>query len=346
MMKGGKFSFVLVFVLSLHATGLTFGQTKLKIGYIPVGGAMPLYIAVEKGYLTQAGIQFELQAFHGSGPMIAPLAANQMQIAPNGINVGLFNAIGRGMPIIAVASASVNIPKHSVENYMVRADLKDKIRRVSDLKGRKVAFNTKVATFAYSLGTALEKEGLSLKDIQIVTIGFPEMRIAFETKAIDVAAVVDPVATMIADQGFAVKWKKTFDFVKNPYMQTFAVQYNGDWAAKNATAATNFITAWLKAARYYFEAVELGKNREEIVDIAMKYTSSKQRWIFDRVDWTYANPNGYVDKESLQNQIDWYFANGYITKRLSVDQVVNNNYVEQALKQLGTYEVVHTHPLD
>lgn len=324
--------------LALNRAVTLPAATLINMGRLGTSAELPIFIAIEKGFFKEAGIELKFSEFTASGPMVAPLATNQLQIFSSGIGPGLYNAIARGMPIVIVSSSSRHLPGRSVEVLVVRSDLKEKIKRASDLKGRKVAINAPGSVLIYSLGKALATEGLALKDIDLVYMSFPDMVVALKTKAIEVAYQVEPMATLAEAEGHGVKWKTTGDFVKDPSPDTAGVHFNKDWARANPELAVNFLTAWLKGVRIYHEAVERGINREEMINIAIKYTRVKERWVYDKMNWAFINPNGLMDVKSIQDQIDWYFRNGHITHRLTEDQVVDNSYMEKVLKKLGEYK--------
>ena len=49
------------------------------------------------------------------------------------------------------------------------------------------------------------------------------------------------------------------------------------------------------------------------------------------------NPNGSLNLHGLADEQEWYVANGYMTDRLDLDQVVDYRFLDFALQQLGRY---------
>ena len=137
-------------------------------------------------------------------------------------------------------------------------------------------------------------------------------------------------------KGYGIKWKVTTDFLES--WEVAGVIYNSNWAAKNPDLARNFMMAWLRGARDYYKAAYFGPNRKEVVDIAVKYTRVKDPALYDKMNWFYITPNGYVDKRSIQDQISWYYKHGYITAGPPLTKVVDDSYVRHALERIGTVE--------
>lgn len=302
-----------------------------------MSGDSGFIIAKERGYFQEQGLEVVLQRFDSGATIMAPLAGGQLDVGQGGTGIGTFNGIKRGFPIIAVAN-TVILDRGNGNAFMVRSDLKNEIVKVSDLKGRKVAINAMASPLLYSLGMALETGSLSLKDVTLATMPFPDLRVAFKNKAIDMGINVEPLATLVARSGEAVIWKKTDDFVNNPYQTIGSLFYNVDWARKNPDAANRFMIAFLKGVRDYHDAMTKRVKREEVIGYFIKHTGMKDRAIYDLIPWGAGNPDGYESKESVLHQQDWYFKNGYLDSRLPIEKFVDDRYVDHAISVLGKYK--------
>ena len=62
----------------------------------------------------------------------------------------------------------------------------------------------------------------------------------------------------------------------------------------------------------------------------------KDRALYERMVWQFADPNGTLGKRSIEDQIAWYQRHGMLTKPVAYEQVVETRYLDAALKQLGT----------
>ena len=114
-----------------------------------------------------------------------------------GLNVGAvdFGFVGEAPPIFAqAAGAKFYYIGHDpaaplAEAIVVRKD--SAIKSVAELKGKKVALN-KGSNVHYLLVRLLEKNGLTLGDIQPVYLPPADARAAFESKAVDAWVIWDP----------------------------------------------------------------------------------------------------------------------------------------------------------
>ncbi len=64
----------------------------VRIGYVPVLIYAPLYIAVERGYFADAGIDAQLVPVQGGSNSVVQLAAGNFDAAVGGVGAGLLNA--------------------------------------------------------------------------------------------------------------------------------------------------------------------------------------------------------------------------------------------------------------
>ncbi|MSP98155.1 MAG: hypothetical protein EXR29_13260 [Betaproteobacteria bacterium] len=336
-MKPAAFLFVCVCSFLAVLASPAGAQTVVRAGALGISADGPVYIAIEKGYFREQGIEVKLENFAGGAQAMAPLSAGQLDVTPSsGITPALFNAFARGLPLRIVGPNSIDLEGGNV--LMVRNDLKGQIQRFSNLKGSKIAVNTAGSALLYMIGKMLESDGLSIKDVEIVYMPFPDMGTAFQNKAIAAATEVEPFITLFQDRGLAYAWKSAADTIRNPHFQVAVVIYNSDWAQKNPAAAQGFMTAYLKGSRDFVDAAKGGKIRSEVVDILIKHTRVKDKALYDRMRWPHPDPNGVVVKESLRDQQDWHAKDGTVPKKVDIDAIVDDRYVKHSIQQLGLYK--------
>jgi NitT/TauT family transport system substrate-binding protein len=87
-------------------------------------GTADVYIAEDRGYYAEEGVQVDLQ------PMIASevaqtLAVGQIAFGITNPDPGLFNAMDRGLDIKMLAALTRNKPGDKVAAFLVRKDLVD-----------------------------------------------------------------------------------------------------------------------------------------------------------------------------------------------------------------------------
>ena len=293
------------------------------------------YIADAKGYFRELGIEVEIKEFESGNDMLPALATGQIDVAGGITGSNLFNAVVRGLDIRMVADKGTNIPGSSYFNLMVRKDLVDQIKEYSDLAGKKIGVFAVGAFPQYLVTKALEYGGLTVDDVEWVTLGPPDLNVAFANKSIDAALQIEPLVTLAEDQGVAVRFRDTTEFL--PEGQLAEVLVGGRFV-ENEEVSKRFMVAYVKGLRDYNDAFLKGKNTEEIIDIMTQYTTLKERDLWKKVAVTGLNPNGSLYEESIRDQYEWFKEQGDLRGEVDLDKIIDHSLVEFAIDYLGKYE--------
>lgn len=333
-MRSKIFAWLVVMPIAWFAGSAT-AQDVVKVGHLGITADAPVYIAIEKGYFRERKIEVKLEPFVSAVPAMAPLSTGEIQVVGGGIGPTLFNAYARDFPVRVVAHRTRDVEGNAVDTLMVRSDLKGQIRRGADLKGRKIAINARGSALTYMVGKLLESDGLTMNDVEIVYMSWPDMAPAFASKAIDLGTIVEPFAAMYEEKGLASIWKRGPDVIRNPVWEIAALFYNDDWAKKNPRVATDFMAAYLLGARDMMAAWNGGKNRGEVIDIMIKYTRTKDRGLYDRMHWGHVDPNGAIVRDSLRDQQDFFAKLGVVPKKVDIDAIIDERYLKAALEKIG-----------
>ncbi len=302
------------------------------------GADVPFLLAQERGYLREQGIEMTTQVFNGAGQMIAPLGADQLDIGGGAPGPGLFNAIQRGVNVRIVADRVRMVPGSRFNCLMVRKALLDsgEVQSFADFRGRTFAENVPAVATTYAFERALQGAGLSLQDVNVTVLAFPDMLAAYANGAIDVAFVVEPFVTLAEERGVAQCWRPTGDLV--PDFQLAVVLYGPSFAEQRPELARRFMVAYLRAARDYVRAFfGDGEGRDAILQLMAELTGSRDTALLARQAALWLNPDGAVNKASLVDMQRWYRERGDLAAEADLDRAVDMSYVDYALSQLGPY---------
>ena len=229
---------------------------------------------------------------------------------------------------------------YEYSTLLVRKDLVEsgRYKTLADLKGMTIATASQGAGSESSLNEGLKKGGLKFTDVNVVYMGFPEMLAAFKNKGIDAGVTNEPTVTRSIEQGFAVRASPHTIY---PGQQT-AVALYADEFIKRRDVAQKFMNAYLRALRDYNDALKGGRlagpGADEIIAILNEYTRIKNPKVYRDMTPFAANPDGHVNKVTLQNDYDFFKGRGLISGRVTVDQVIDNSFADEAVRQLGSYK--------
>jgi len=214
------------------------------------------------------------------------------------LNVGSidFGDVGEAPPIFAQAAGAplayvaATVPRPATEAVLVPKD--SPIKNVTDLKGKKVAYN-KGSNVHYFLVKLLEKNGLKYDDVQSVFLPPADARAAFEKGAVDAWVIWDP------------------------FLAAAEVGLNGRILA-DATGVVN-------NRAYYFSTLDYAARNADVIKIVIEEINKLDQWGSAHRDALAAEfaplwglPKPVVDR-SVTRQV---YGTGPITKAILQEQQV------------------------
>lgn len=266
---------LMLLLLLLTVTGCNFSSNgnssengekrTVKIGYLPITHAMPLFI--EKELAEYEGFNLELIKF-GSWPELMD-ALNTGRIDGASVLITLaMKAKEQGIDLKAVALG------HQDGNVLVTA--KD-IHNVKDLKDKNFAIPHKFSTHNILVYQMLKQNGLQYSDIPAIEMPPAEMPAALSQGRISGYVVAEPfgAASIEADTGKVLYqdnqiWQNSIDC---------ALVLRGEFIEKERDIAQEFVNYYVKAGKqaqlkdaHTFEmSSKYMKANKEVMDISLQW---------------------------------------------------------------------------
>jgi NitT/TauT family transport system substrate-binding protein len=335
---------LLTLVLGTLWALLPLGPASAQPITVGVTGTMsdaPIYIAENKRFFVDEGLDVKITTFRSAADMVAPLGIGQIEAGAGSASAGLYNAVARGIRIKIVADKASSSPGYGATKILIRKDHIDSGRYggANDSKGMRFAMNAPGVSNTATLDAFLRSVGLKYTDVETVNMALPDHVIALHNKAVDAAVSVEPAGTIAVRNGDAVVVKSDDEILPNH--QIAVLLYAEDFAKRRAAAAERFMRAYIRAVRFYNGALRNGRlagpNAEEVIAILSESTPVKSRDIYKVVTPTGINPDGRVNAESLASDIAFYARQGLTNGEVELGTVIDNSFVEAALKALGPY---------
>jgi NitT/TauT family transport system substrate-binding protein len=313
-------AFVVLLPLSVRAQLET-----VKLGDLAAISNAAIYIAVEKGFFKEQGVNTEITNFDSAAKMVPALVAGELEVSVGSASAGLFNAVAQQAPFRIVADKGQTREGYGFSLLTVRKDLVDsgQVKTFKDLKGKKIALLAKGNIQHYLVGKMAEEVGLAINDVELSFLGAPNQVTAFETKAIDAAYAVEPWAARFAERGVAVRFR-TPDQVKGlGPVQVGVIIYSGKFIKERKPVAQRWMTAYLKAAELFHSK---GTKDPEIAAILEKYTKVPAKVIQAAIP-PYQDPNGKLLVENLADQAQWFARNG-MQQKVNIETAVDLSFLK------------------
>lgn len=267
------------------------GAIKVNMGTLPISIYAPIYVAYEKGYYAENGLDVSTTGINSGTDIAVLTATNDLQVGLSGIGPAFWNGIDAGLPLKIIA------PGHEEGNpvaspLMISKKACDEgtITSVADLKGKRVSVNAPGAT-EYWLNAALGTGGLTIGDVDLQYLTFPDAVTALDSGALDAAIIGEPLATQAEQQGLLIRLASNFPVEG---MQVTAVYANADWVEENPEAASGFVAGYIRACRDLMDAPNDPLN----LTIINKYTDVPIQLIADSVKPVY-QLNGEIHLDNL-----------------------------------------------
>lgn len=293
-----------------------------------------LLLADSKGWFKEQGINLDTQAFPNAIEMIAPLGTNQLDAGGGAPSSGLFNAVLRGVDIAIVADKASITPGHGYQGIVIRKERMDSgtFHSAADLKGLKIG----VSSSGRAIVDLLKQGGLTVKDVDLVIIKFPDMAPALVNGSLDAAQPLEPYLTQEIEKGIAVLFQRIDKY--SPGLQAGVIFFSPN-LLKNTDLATRFMTAYLKGVRLYNDAFDKNdaKARADVIDTLSQRTALKDKRLYEKVVMPGLDPNGKVNIDDLASQQQYFMSIGEQKQAIDMNKLVDLSFAQAAAAELGPY---------
>jgi len=304
----------------------------IRVVSTPVLIFAPLFVGIERGYFREQGLDIELITAPGGAAVFGVLASGRAEAAVGGLGAALFNAAARGLDFKVVGPAHSERPPVSTPLVVGRAAFEsNQIRRVADLRGKRVSVNVLGSATEFWVNAALVKGGLAMSDVQLVEVNFPEVPAALANGAIAGGMLSEPLTTLAEDRGQIVRLSE--DFING--VQVTAVYFGGAFMRGHAQEAVGFMAAWLRACRALYGG---GYHRDDVARIVEKYTGVPAS-VVKRARAPFHEPNGAMNFNDFARLQEFFHNRGELTydRPLPPSAYIDTSFVARALRIVGPF---------
>lgn len=262
----GIIGLILVFSIFLYLIQ-DKGTNEVKIGYKKHLAYLPVFVAEEKEYFTDEGLDTKFIAFDSTNQMLGAVVSNNIDAAIGGPNLQtIFTIESKSSGSMKLYSTTEFSDESLFSCVMVRKD--SEINSLEDIVGLKVA--TLPGSFAPLWINELMKEHM-LSPVQIVGVS-PKIQLsALESKQVDVLFTVEPVCSFGINKGIGkIIYKNPMESLGNLFAGSVI---SSDFVDKNPKIAKKIVIATDKAIDF------IRKNPDEAIKIMAKYTGYKEELI-------------------------------------------------------------------
>ena len=253
-------------VLLMVLAGPALAQPKLekfpfRLNWTLYGEHAPFFVARDKGFYAQEGLEVEIQEGSGS-TTVAQLVANSTSPVAYVDAATMMRGVSNGMPVKAVGVTLQQSPM----SFIYRADAA-RPTRISEIRGSRIAITAGDASLA--IFTAfMGKLGMKLEDVQMITVANPAAKeqavLAKQADAL-LGYFMDQGPRMQLQSGVKMGWTRLYDMAGVTTLSS-AIIVNNNWVkeAKNQDLLRRFLRASQRGWQHSFD------HRAEAADIFRK----------------------------------------------------------------------------
>lgn len=212
----------------------------LRMGIEPWIGYGPWWVADEKGFDKEHGVDIKITNFTTDQDINSAFAAGRLDASNIATHTGL-RFIGAGLPLKIVLFEDV-----SREADAVLAG--PNVDSVDELQGKKVAYE-EGTTSDLLLRYALNQSGMSIEDVEVVPIPAADAGAAAIAGRVDVAVTYEPYLT--AALGQDEDFKLLYTAGERPGLISDILVVNEEFASEKADVIVSALKAWNDAIEFY-----------------------------------------------------------------------------------------------
>jgi NitT/TauT family transport system substrate-binding protein len=297
---------------ALLTSGLAGAGEPLRIGYPVWVGYGPLFLAQEKQFFAQNGVELKMINIEDTKLRYAALAAGRVDgLAASFPSVTLYTK--PDLPLVTVLPLDESAGGDGVVAIAA-------VKSAADLKGRTVAFELGSISEFY-LTYLLSQTGLGQQDIRAVNMRPGDAAAAFIAGRVDAAVTWEPWLTKAAKvPGGHV----LHDSSQTPGLLVDVLVFRKDVVQTRRAEVEALIRGWLQAVDYY------KANRTESIGIMAKKVGG---WLEKPEDFAETlNGVRYYDRDMLRAYFTGPRAKAFETSQFAIDLWARQGKVDGALK--------------
>jgi NitT/TauT family transport system substrate-binding protein len=305
---------------------------KAKIGVLRLSSSAPVFIAQDKGYFRDAGLDVELKFFDAAQPIAVATTSGDINFGITAFTAGLYNLAGKGtLKVIGGMSrekAGYPLIGYFASNNAYASGLKTP----KDLAGKRVAVTQVGSSFHYSLGLLADKYGFKLSDVKVVPLqSLSNAAAALKGETVDAALLPVSTARTLMDSGGA----KLLGWVGDETPWQLGAIFASPKTLTNAPLVTKLLTALVRADREYHDVilatikdgvVPINERTKPLLEIIAKYTNLPVEQVVGNC--AYIDPDGKLDVRNVDNQIKWLQDQGFADKGFDANAIIAREFVK------------------
>ncbi|MDA1285384.1 MAG: ABC transporter substrate-binding protein [Rhodobacterales bacterium] len=305
---------------------------KINVGALRFTSHAATFVALERGYFADEGLEVDLRFFEAAQPMAVAVASKDVDYAVTAISGGLISLAQKGATKV-IGGALSEEPGIDGSQIIVSQKAFDAgITDPSKLDGATWALTQTGSSFHYTGSQVAKHFGITLKYKPLQKVG--AIIGALKSSQVDAWAIVPHIAKPLAGSGAVHIIGAISDYI--PDYQVTVVFTSADNAANERAKTEAFLRAFSRGADDFNAALidkTLGEDAAvEMVKIIHKYVYADRP--YEKAAPSIINGAMRINKNAALNvgnvkaQLEWFKSEGLVDASITYDTLVDSSYVD------------------
>lgn len=297
------------------------GLRKIRVSSFPGGSASGLYLALEAGYFTDAGLDVEITLTTSTPQNIPLLTSRQLEASFGALNPAFLNVAARGVPIRVAAVLDKVSPECGGTGtiYGRRAMFPNGILDLHLLKGKRVTVSANTGISGFFLDTLLQSAGMTSADVEVLELRQEEAVAALVSGGVAAAVCSHRELELDRLTDRIVRGISVGEVV--PGLQYSFALFGPSMLEGDSETPVRFLRAYLRGAQDY----QAGKvprflGGEQDDDDGMSSEKCHLGGVLDEA----------VDPHSVEFFVEWAVRRGYCPSRPTLSQLIDDRFWQEA----------------
>jgi NitT/TauT family transport system substrate-binding protein len=305
---------------------------KASVGVLKLSSSAPVFIAQDKGYFREAGLDVDLKFFDAAQPIAVATTSGDVDFGVTALTAGLYNLAGKGTLKVIGGMSHEKAGYPLIGYFATGKAYAAGLKTPKDLAGKRIAITQTGSSFHYSLGLLADKYGFKLGEMRLLPMqSLSNVAAALKGQTVDAALLPVSAARKLMDDGSIT----LLGWVGEETPWQVGAVFASPKTLANKALVTKLLGALAKADREYHDVIlaamkdgvaPINEQTKPLLEIIAKYTNLPVEQVVGNC--AYIDPDGKLDVKNVDNQIKWLQEQGFADKGFDANAIIAKDYVK------------------
>ena len=331
MKRLARFWVSLLLTLAITA-GARAEEARVKIGVLRLSSSAPVFIAQDKGYFRDAGLDVDLKFFDAAQPVAVATTSGDIDFGITSLTAGFYNLAGKGALKVIGGLSHEKAGFPLIGYFATEKAYASGLKTPKDLAGKRIAMTQVGSSFHYSLGLLADKYGFKLGEMKLLPMqSLSNVTAALKGETVDAALLPVSAARKLLDDGSI----KLLGWVGDETPWQVGAVFAAPKTLDKKEVVTKLLAAIGRADREYHDVIltavaggeaPINDRTRPLLEIIARYTNLPLEQVVGNC--AYIDPEGRLDVKDVANQIAWMQGQGFVDKGVTVDAIIARDFVK------------------